>query len=74
MQHKNAVLQGLQDMRAYDCIGNGVVYVVNNVGYTTDQMIMEIEKETEVGVEFCQQIYNNIISYMGKFSQWVRQG
>ena len=72
MQHKNAVLQGLQDMRAYDGIGNGVVYVVNNEGYTTDQMIREIEKETEVGVEFCQQVYDSIISYMGKFTQSVR--
>ena len=72
MQHKNAVLQGLQDMRAYDCIGNGIVYTVNNVSYTTDQMIREIECDTEVGVEFSQQVYDTIISYMGKFTQVVR--
>lgn len=74
MQHKNAVLQGLQNMREYDCIGNGVVYTVSTiggtqVGYTTDEMIREIERDTEVGTEFCQQIYDTIISYMGKFTQ-----
>ena len=77
MQHKNAVLQGLQNMREYDCIGNGIVYVVSTmggtqVGYTTDEMIREIEHDTDIGIEFCQQIYDTIISYMGKFTQSAR--
>ena len=74
MQHKNAVLQGLQNMREYDCIGNGIVYVVNSsqVGYTTDEMIREIERDTDVGIEFCQQVYDTIISYMGKFTQSIK--
>ena len=74
LNHKNAVLQGLHNMREYDCIGNGIVYVVSTlggtqVGYTTDQMIREIERGTEVGNTFSQSIYDTIISYMGKFTQ-----
>ena len=69
MEHKNAVLQGLKDMRVYDGIGDGVVYSVNGTNYTTDQMIQEIENDTEVGKAFSQSVYNTIISYLGKFSQ-----
>ena len=69
MTHKNAVLQGLENMRIYDGVGNGIVYAVNGVDYTTDQMIEEIKNETEVGNQFSQSIYDTIISYLGKFSQ-----
>ena len=68
MEHKNAVLQGLENMKAYDGVGNGIVYFVNGVHYTTDQMIEEIESETEVGREFSQGVYDTIISYLGKFN------
>ena len=69
MEHKNAVLQGLENMRIYDGIGNGIVYSVNGVNYTLDKMIEEIKAETEVGNAFSQSIYNTILSYLGKFSQ-----
>lgn len=72
MEHKNAVLQGLEDMRVYDGYGNGIIYHVNGVNYTLDQMIEEIKNETEVGKEFSQNIYDTILSYMGKFSQKCR--
>ena len=74
MQHKNAVLKGLQDMRAYDNIGSGIVYSVNGTSYTTDQMIEEIKNDTEVGKKFSQDIYNTIISYLGKFTQCTKWG
>ena len=67
--HKNAILQGLEDMRDYDGHGHGLVYSIDDVDYTTDQMIEEIKNETPVGIKFAQSIYNNIISYMGKFTQ-----
>lgn len=69
MTHKNAVLQGLENMRIYDGVGDGIVYSVNGINYTTDQMIEEIENETEVGNQFAQSVYDTIISYMGKFTQ-----
>lgn len=68
MNHKNAVLQGLKNMKVYDGIGNGIVYSVNGIHYTTDKMIEEIESETEVGKEFSQSVYDTIISYLGKFN------
>lgn len=71
MEHKNAVLQGLENMRNYDGIGNGLVYGVHDKEYTTDQMIEEIKNDTEVGREFSQRVYDTIISYLGKFSQKV---
>lgn len=69
MEHNNAVLQGLEEMKKYDGIGSGIIYTVDGVDYTTDQMILEIKNETNVGKKFAQEIYNNIISYMSKFSQ-----
>lgn len=72
MEHKNAVLQGLEDMRIYDGIGSGIVYSVNGVDYTTDQMIEEIKNDTGVGKEFSQSVYDSIISYLGKFSQTAK--
>lgn len=72
MEHKNAVLQGLENMRKYDDIGSGIVYSVNGMDYTTDQMIIEIKNKTEVGCQFAQSVYDNIISYLGKFSQNVK--
>lgn len=69
MEHNNAVLHGLQDMKVFDGIGNGIIYSVAGNDYTTDQMIEEIKNDTDVGREFSQMIYNTIISYMSKFSQ-----
>lgn len=67
--HKNAVLQGLENMREYDGHGNGLLYSVNGVDYTTDQMIEGIKNDTEVGREFSQNVYDLTILYLGKFSQ-----
>ena len=69
MEQKNAVLQGLENMRVYDGVGNGIVYSVNGANYTLDQMIEEIKNETEVGNKFSQSVYDKILSYLGKFSQ-----
>ena len=69
MTNKNAVLQGLEDMRVYDGHGCGLVYSIDDIDYTTDRMIEEIKNETPVGIKFAQSIYDNIISYMGKFTQ-----
>lgn len=69
MTHKNAVLQGLENMRVYDGVGDGIVYSVDGINYTTDQMIEEIKNETEVGNKFAQSVYDTILSYMGKFTQ-----
>lgn len=71
MKHKNAVLQGLENMRVYDGHGNGITYHINGTDYTLDQMIEEIKNETVVGKEFSQGVYDTIISYLGKFSQNV---
>ena len=71
MEHTNAVLQGLKNMRVYDCIGSGIVYTFNGVNYTTDEMIKELENNTEIGKAFSQSVYDTIISYMGKFTQQV---
>jgi hypothetical protein len=68
MEHKNAVLQGLEDMRVYDSVGNGIVYSVNNINYTIDQMIEEVKNETEIGNQFSQSVYDTILSYLGKFN------
>ena len=72
MEHKNAVLQGLENMRVYDGVGNGVVYSVNGVNYALDQMIEEVKNETEIGNKFSQSVYDTIVSYLGKFSQNVK--
>lgn len=71
MEHKNAVLQGLLNMKVYDGIGNGIVYSVDGVNYTTDQMIAEVQNETAIGNKFSQSVYDAIVSYFGKFSQNV---
>lgn len=71
MNHKNAVLQGLENMKEYDGHGMGLQYSVNGTDYTTDQMIEEIKNDTEVGRDFSQSVYDIIISYLGKFSQNV---
>lgn len=67
--HKNAVLQGLENMKEYDGHGLGLLYPVNGVNYTINQMIKEIKNDTEIGRKFSQNIYDLIISYLGKFSQ-----
>jgi len=71
MNHKNAVLQGLENMKIHDGHGNGLQYSVNGTNYTTDNMISEIQNDTSVGKEFLQNVYDTILSYMGKFTQDV---
>lgn len=71
MDHKNAVLQGLENMREFDCRGNGLQYAVDGVDYTVDQMIEEIKNNTEIGNKFSQNIYDLTLTYMGKFTQNV---
>jgi hypothetical protein len=68
MEHKNAVLVGLEQMRDYDGRGNGLIYSINEVDYTTDQMIEEVKNDTEVGRDFSKMVYNMILSFMGKFN------
>lgn len=72
MEHKNAVLQGLENMRVYDGHGNGIQYSVNGVDYTLDQIIEEVKNGTPVGNQFSQSIYDAILSYLGKFSQNIK--
>lgn len=69
MKHKNAVLKGLENMKEYDQCGTGIIYKINNQKYTVDEMITEIENETEVGIAFSQEVYNMVLTYLGKFSQ-----
>lgn len=72
MTHKNAVLKGLENMRVYDGVGNGIGYSVNGVNYALDQMIEEVKNETEIENQFSQSVYDTIVSYLGKFSQNVK--
>ena len=69
MNHKNAVLQGLENMKEYDNNGLGLQYSASGKNYSTDEMIMEIKNNTDIGKEFVQSVYDTVISYMGKFSQ-----
>jgi len=69
LNNKNAVLLGLERMKQYDGHGNGVQYVHDNVEYTVNQMIEEINKGSIVGKEFVTNVYEMILTYMGKFTQ-----
>lgn len=69
MNNKNAVLQGLENMRQYDECGDKIQYSFKGCDYTVDEMIKEIANDTEVGISFSQDIYDMVILYMGKFSQ-----
>ena len=69
MNHINAVLQGLENMRELDGRGSGLQYSVDGVDYTVDQMIEEIKNNTKVGNKFSQSVYDLTLTYMGKFSQ-----
>lgn len=69
MQHKNAVLTGLANMKVYDECGDGIIYQIDNKTYTVDEMISEVKNETEIGIKFSQNIYDMILTYLGKFSQ-----
>lgn len=67
--HKSAVLQGLDNMKEYDGYGGGIVYSVGDIDYSLDQIKKEVELGTDVGEKFSQEIYDTIVSYMGKFTQ-----
>jgi hypothetical protein len=69
MNHKNAVLQGLENMRQYDHRGDGLQYSVNSRNYTVDEMIEEIKNNTAVGNQFSQNVYDTVLTYTSKFSQ-----
>jgi len=69
MKHENAVLQGLENMRVHDGHGGGLLYSINETNYSTDEIILEIKNDTPVGNEFLQNVYDTILSYMGKFTQ-----
>ena len=69
MTHENAVLKGLEAMREYDRHGGGVSYSQDGKDYTVDEMIEEIREETEIGKRFSENVYEMILTYMGKFSQ-----
>ena len=69
MNHKNAVLHGLENMKEFDGHGNGLQYSVDGINYTVNQIIEEIKNDTEIGNKFSQNIYDLILTYMGKFSQ-----
>lgn len=68
MTHKNAVLVALENMRKYDGYSNDLLYSVNGNDYSTDQIIEEIKNDTDIGDKFSQDVYDTILSYMGKFS------
>jgi len=42
MNHKNAGLQGLENMRVHDGHGGGLQYSVNEVNYSTDEIIIVV--------------------------------
>lgn len=67
--HKNAVLRGMETMRIYDKHGEGLIWPIDGQVYTTNQMIDEIKKDTELGKKVVDNIYNLILSYLSKFSQ-----
>lgn len=70
MNHKNAVLQGLENMKDFDGHGDGIQYYSNDgVPYTVNQMIDEVKNDTKIGNEFSMNVYNMCLAYMGKFSQ-----
>ena len=69
MDNKNAVLQGLENMREFDGHGDGLQYSVDGVYYTGDQMIDEVKNNTVIGNKFSQSVYDLTLTYMGKFSQ-----
>ena len=69
LNNKNAVLIGLERMKQYDGHGNSVQYVHDNVEYTVNQMIEEINKGSIVGKEFVTNVYEMTLTYMGKFTQ-----
>lgn len=69
MTHENAVLKGLESMREYDGHGEGLSYSQDGKDYTVDEMIEEIRAGTEIGNRFSQNVYEMVLTYMGKFSQ-----
>lgn len=69
MNHENAVLRGLEAMREYDGHGDGLSYSLDGRDYTVDEMIEEIRAGSEAGNRFCLNVYELILTYMGKFSQ-----
>lgn len=69
MTHENAVLIGLEEMKKYDGHGEGLQYTADGVNYSVNQMIEEIRNDTDVGKSFSQNVYDIVLTYMGKFSQ-----
>lgn len=67
--HKNAVLQGLENMREFDGHGGGIQYTEDDNNYTVDQMIYEIKVGSSVGNKFLMSVYDIILTYMAKFTQ-----
>lgn len=67
--HENAVLEGLKRMREYDKHGDGLCYEVDGVNYTTDEIIKELENGSDIGRKYSDNVYDMVLTYMGKFSQ-----
>ena len=69
MDHKNAVLIGLEKMLEYDGHGDGLAFDRNGVTKTVSEMIDEIKNDTELGRDFSINVYATILAYFSKFSQ-----
>ena len=67
--HKNAVLQGLENMREFDGHGGGIQYIEEGNNFTVDQMIYEIKVGSKVGNKFLMSVYDIILTYLAKFTQ-----
>jgi len=69
LDHKNTVLQGLENMREFDTHSDGLQYAVDGKDYSVNEIITEIKTDSIVGNKFSQNIYDTVITYLGKFSQ-----
>lgn len=60
MQHKNAVLKGLENLKENEITGT---YEFNERIFSIDEMMEEVKNETATGLAFSQEIYDMVISF-----------
>ena len=65
---KDAVLDSLYRLRDRDDFGEVISFHIKDQDLTLNQMITEVEQQTEIGTEFSNNVYDLTLSYMGKFS------
>lgn len=63
MQHKNAVLKGLENLKENEITGT---YKFNGRIFSIDEMMEEVKNETTTGLAFSQEIYDMVISFFTK--------